>query len=99
MEKIKANFSITYTTGTHIEFTALFDTVRSYAEVVRKMEDYMDNPSSFAYSSIRLAPYNEDINAELLTTDILLSLDDLLYIQTSCEVIRYEVIRCEEPRI
>ena len=93
MEKIKANFSITYTTGTHIEFIALFDRVRSYAEVVRKMEDYMDNPSSFAYRSIRLAPYNEDINAELLTTDILLSLDDLLYIQTNCEILRYEELR------
>ena len=94
MEKIKANFSITYTSGTHIEFAALFDTVRSYEEVVRKMEDYMDKPSSFAYSSIRLAPYNEDINAELLATDILLNLDDLLYVQMSCEILRYE-----EPRI
>ena len=94
MEKIKANFSIAYTTGTHIEFSALFDTIKSYAEVVRKMEDYMDNPSSFAYRSISLTPYNEDINAELLATDILLNLDDLLYVQTSCEILRYE-----EPRI
>ena len=93
MEKIKANFSITYTTGIHVELVALFDNVRACAEVVEKMEDYMDNPSSFAYSSIRLAPYNEDINAEILATDILLSLDDLLYVQASCEVIRYE-----EPR-
>lgn len=93
MEKIKANFSITYTTGIHVELVTLFDNVRAYAEVVNKMEDYMDNPSSFAYSSIRLAPYNEDINAEILATDILLSLDDLLYVQASCEVIRYE-----EPR-
>lgn len=94
MEKIKANFSITYTTGSHIEFVALFDTVKAYADVVRKMEDYMDNPSSFSYKSIRLAPFNEDINAKLLSMDILLSLEDLLYVQTSCEVIRYE-----EPRV
>ena len=93
MEKIKANFSITYTSGTHIELVALFDTVKAYADMVSKMEDYIDNPSSFAYSSVRLAPYNEDINAEILATDILLSLDDLLYVQASCEVIRYE-----EPR-
>ena len=90
MEKIKASFSITYTTGTHIEFSAIFDSVRSYSDTVSKMEDYIDNPSSFAYSSVRLAPYNEDINAEILATDILLSLDDLLYVQASCEVIRYE---------
>lgn len=94
MEKIKANFSITYTSGTHIEFVALFDTIKSYAEVIGKMEDYMDSPSSFDYRSISLTPYNEDINAELLATDILLNLDDLLYVQTSCEILRYE-----EPRI
>ena len=94
MEKIKANFSITYTSGTHIEFAALFDSIKSYAEVIGKMEDYMDSPSSFDYRSISLTPYNEDINAELLATDILLNLDDLLYVQTSCEILRYE-----EPRI
>ena len=94
MEKIKANFSITYTSGTHIEFSAIFDSVRSYSDMVTKIEDYMDNPLSFGYSSISFSPYNENINSELLNTDILLSLNDLLFIQTSCEVIRYE-----EPRI
>lgn len=94
MEKIKANFSITYTSGIHIEFSAIFDSVRSYSDIVTKIEDYMDNPSSFGYSSLSFSPYNENINADLLNTDILLNLDDLLYVQTSCEILRYE-----EPRI
>lgn len=87
MEKIKANFSITYTSGTHIEFSAIFDSVRSYSDMVSKIEYYMDNPSSF---SISFSPYNENINADLLNTDILISLNDLLFIQTSCEIVRYE---------
>ena len=94
MEKIKANFSITYTSGTHIEFSALFDNIKGYDDTVQTIENFMDNSESFGFTSIRLIPYNENINADLLSTDILLSLNDLLFIQTSCEVIRYE-----EPRI
>lgn len=94
MEKIKANFSITYTSGTHIEFSALFDTVEIYDETVQKIEDFMDSPKSFGFTSIRLTPFNEDINGDELGTDILISMVDILCIKTSCQVIKYE-----EPRI
>lgn len=94
MEKIKANFSITYTSGIHIEFSAIFDSVRSYSDIVTKIEDYMDNPQSFGFTSLRLTPFNEDINGDELGTDILISIVDILCVKTSCQVIKYE-----EPKI
>ena len=94
MEKIKANFSITYTSGTHIEFSALFDTIEMYDDTIQKIEDFMDSPESFGFSSIRLTPYNENINGDELGTDILISMVDILCVKTSCQVIKYE-----EPKI
>lgn len=90
MEKIKAHFSITYDSGIHIELVAMFDNIKAYADTVRDMEDYMDNPSIFNFNVKRLTPYNDDANADILSTDILVSLKGLLFIQTNCEVIRYE---------
>ena len=94
MEKIKTIFSISYSSGNHIEVVALFDTVEIYDETVQKIEDFMDNPKSFGFTSIRLTPFNEDINGDELGTDILISMVDILCIKTSCQVIKYE-----EPRI
>ena len=94
MEKIKTTFSIAYSSGNHIEVVALFDNIDIYDDTVQKIEDYMDNPESFGFTSIRLTPFNEDINAEELGTDILISMVDLLCVKTSCQVIKYE-----EPKV
>lgn len=94
MEKIKTIFSISYSSGNHIEVVALFDTIMAYDDVIQKIESFMDNPESFGYTSIRLTPYNENINGDELGTDILISMVDILCVKTSCQVIKYE-----EPKI
>ena len=94
MEKIKTIFSISYSSGNHIEVVALFDNINIYDETVQKIEDFMDSPESFGFSSIRLTPYNENINGDELGTDILISMLDILCVKTSCQVIKYE-----EPKI
>ena len=90
MERIKTVFHVIYVNGTHLEVAALFDTIDDYDEAVDKIEDYIDNPQSFNYTSIRLTPYNSDINGDVITTDILLRLDDIIYVDASCETIKYE---------
>lgn len=94
MEKIKTIFSISYSSGNHIEVVALFDTIEMYDETIQKIEDFMDSPQSFGFTSIRLTPFNEDINGDELGTDILISMEDILCVKTSCQVIKYE-----EPKI
>lgn len=90
MEKIKTIFSISYRSGNHIEVVALFDNIDLYDETVQKIEDFMDSPESFGFTSIRLTSFNEDINGEELSTDILISMLDILCVKTSCQVIKYE---------
>ena len=94
MEKIKTIFSISYSSGNHIEVVALFDTIMEYDDTIQKIEDFMDSPESFGFSSIRLTPYNENINGDELGTDILISMVDILCVKTSCQVIKYE-----EPKV
>ena len=94
MEKIKTTFSISYSSGNHIEVVALFDTIMEYDDTIQKIEGFMDSPESFGFSSIRLTPYNENINGDELGTDILISMVDILCVKTSCKVIKYE-----EPKI
>ena len=94
MEKIKANFSITYTSGNHIEVVALFDNIIEYDNTIQTIENFMDSPQSFRFTSIRLTPFNEDINGDELGTDILISMVDILCVKTSCQVIKYE-----EPKV
>ena len=94
MEKIQTIFSISYSSGNHIEVVALFDTIMEYDDTVQKIEDFMDSPESFGFSSIRLTPYNENINGDELGTDILISMLDILCVKTSCQVIKYE-----EPKV
>lgn len=90
MERIKTLFHVIYDNGTHLEVAALFDTIDDYDEAVDKIEDYIDNSQSFNYKSIRLTPYNPDINGDVIATDILLRLDDIIYVDASCETIKYE---------
>ena len=90
MERIKTLFHVIYANGTHLEVAALFDTIDDYDDAVDKIEDYIDNPQSFNYNSIRLTPYNPDINGDVIATDILLRLDDIIYVDASCETIKYE---------
>lgn len=90
MERIKTLFHVIYTNGTHLEVAALFDTIDDYDEAVDKIEDYIDNPQSFNYKSIRLTPYNPNINGDVIATDILLRLDDIIYVDASCTTIKYE---------
>jgi hypothetical protein len=90
MERIKTLFHVIYVNGTHLEVAALFDTIDDYDEAVDKIEDYIDSPQSFNYKSIRLTPYNSDINGDVIATDILLRLDDIIYVDASCETIKYE---------
>ena len=94
MEKIKTIFSISYSSGNHIEVVALFDTIMAYDDTIQKIEDFMASPESFGFSSIRLTPYNQNINGDELGTDILISMVDILCVKTSCQVIKYE-----EPKI
>lgn len=90
MERIKTLFHVIYANGTHLEVAALFDTIDDYDEAVDKIEDYIDNPQSLNYKSIRLTPYNPDINGDAIATDILLRLDDIIYVDATCEPIKYE---------
>lgn len=90
MEKIKTLFSIIYDDASRVEAVSLFDDVKEYESTVSRIEEYIDNPQSFDFNSIRLTPYNEDINSSYLATDIILNLNNIRCIYTTCEVIKYE---------
>lgn len=90
MERIKTLFHVIYANGTHLEVAALFDDIDEYDGVIKDIEGYIDAPQTFKYKSIRLIPYNPDINAQAIATDIILRLDDIIYVDATCETIKYE---------
>ena len=79
-----------YNNGTHLEVAALFDTIDDYDDAVEDIQSYIDNPEFYNQKCIRLTPYNPDINGDVIATDILLRLDDIIYVDASCETIKYE---------
>lgn len=90
MERIKTLFHVIYVNGTHLEVAALFDTIDDYDDAVEDIQGYIDNPEFYSQKCIRLTPYNPDINGDVIATDILLRLDDIIYVDASCETIKYE---------
>lgn len=90
MERIKTLFHVIYKNGTHLEVAALFDTIDDYDDAVEDIQGYIDNPEFYNQRCIRLTPYNPDINSDVIATDILLRLDDLIYVDAACETIKYE---------
>ena len=90
MERIKTLFHVIYNNGTHLEVAALFDTIDDYDDAVEDIQSYIDNPEFYNQKCIRLTPYNPDINGDVIATDILLRLDDIIYVDASCETIKYE---------
>ena len=90
MERIKTLFHVIYANGTHLEVAALFDTIDDYDDAVEDIQGYIDNPEFYNQKFIRLTPYNPDINGDVIATDILLRLDDIIYVDASCETIKYE---------
>ena len=79
-----------YANGTHLEVAALFDTVDDYDDVIEDIQGYIDTPNLYNQRCIRMAPYNPDINGDAIATDILLRLDDIIYVDAVCETIKYE---------
>lgn len=90
MERIKTLFHVIYANGAHLEVAALFDTVDDYDDVIEDIQGYIDTPDLYNQRSIRMAPYNPDINGDAIATDILLRLDDIIYVDATCETIKYE---------
>ena len=90
MERIKTLFHVIYENGTHLEVAALFDTVDDYDDTIETIEGYIDDPQLYNQRSIRLTPYNHDINGDVIATDIILRLDSIIYVEASCETIKYE---------
>lgn len=90
MERIKTLFHVIYANGTHLEVAALFDTVDDYDDVIEDIQGYIDTPGVYNQRCIRMAPYNPDINGDAIATDIILRLDDIIYVDAVCETIRYE---------
>lgn len=90
MERIKTLFHVIYANGTHLEVAALFDTIDDYDEAVEDIQGYIDNPEFYNQKCLRWTPYNPDINGDVIATDILLRLDDIIYVDASCETIKYE---------
>lgn len=90
MERIKTLFHVIYANGTHLEVAALFDTVNDYDDVIEGIQGYIDAPDLYNQRCIRMAPYNPDINGDAIATDILLRLDDIIYVDATCETIKYE---------
>lgn len=90
MERIKTLFHVIYANGTHLEVAALFDTIDDYDDAVEDIQGYIDNPEFYNQKCTRLTPYNPDINGDVIATDILLRLDDIIYVDASCETIKYE---------
>lgn len=90
MERLKAVFGITYESGNHIELVALFDNLEEYDRVMDLIESYLDSSEVHSYHSIRLTPFNDDPNGDILSTDILLSLKNLQCVKVACELIKYE---------
>lgn len=90
MERIKTLFHVIYASGTHLEVAALFDTVDDYDNVIEDIQGYIDTPDLYNQRCIRMAPYNPDINGDAIATDILLRLDDIIYVDAVCETIKYE---------
>ena len=90
MERIKTLFHVIYANGTHLEVAALFDTVDDYDDVIEDIQGYIDAPDLYNQRCIRMAPYNPDINGDAIATDILLRLDAIIYVDATCETIKYE---------
>nr|DAF98286.1 MAG TPA: hypothetical protein [Siphoviridae sp. ctaDn21] len=90
MERIKTLFHVIYANGTHLEVAALFDTIDDYDDTVEAIEGYIDNPQLYDQRCLRLTPYNADINGDVIATDIVLRLDDIIYVEAACETIKYE---------
>lgn len=90
MERIKTLFHVIYANGTHLEVAALFDTIDDYDDAVEDIQGYIDSPEFYNQKCLRLTPYNPDINGDVIATDILLRLDDIIYADASCETIKYE---------
>ena len=90
MERIKTLFQVIYINGAHLEVAALFDTIDDYDDAVEDIQGYIDNPEFYNQKCLRLTPYNSDINGDVIATDILLRLDDIVYVNATCETIKYE---------
>lgn len=90
MERIKTIFHVIYANGAQLEVAALFDDIEDYDAQVEVIEGYIDNPQLYDQRCIRLTPYNPNINADCIATDILLRLDDIIYVNATCETIKYE---------
>lgn len=90
MERIKTVFHVIYANGTHLEVAALFETIDDYDDTIESVEGYLDNPQLYDQRCLRLTPYNPDINSEVIATDIIVRLDDIIYVDATCERIRYE---------
>lgn len=90
MERIKTLFHVIYANGTHLELAALFDTVDDYDDTIETIEGYIDDPRLYNQRCLHLTPYNPDINGDAIATDILLRLDDIIYVDATCETIKYE---------
>lgn len=90
MERIKTLFHVIYNNGTHLEVAALFDTIDDYDDAVEDIQGHIDNPEFYNQKCLRLTPYNSDINGDVIATDILLRLDDIVYVNATCETIKYE---------
>ena len=90
MERIKTLFHVIYENGTHLEVAALFNTINDYDDVIEDIQGYIDSPDLYNQRSIRMTPYNHDINGDVIATDIILRLDDIIYVEATCETIKYE---------
>lgn len=90
MERIKTLFNVIYNNGTHLEVAALFDTIEDYDDVIEVIEGYIDNPQIYDAKCLKLKPYNPDINSVAIATDIIIRLDDIIYVDATCEIIKYE---------
>nr|DAO77021.1 MAG TPA: hypothetical protein [Caudoviricetes sp.] len=90
MERIKTLFQVIYSNGAYLEVAALFDTIDDYDDAVEDIQGYIDNPEFYNQKCLRLTPYNSDINGDVIATDILLRLDDIVYVNATCETIKYE---------
>jgi hypothetical protein len=90
MERIKTLFQVIYSNGAHLEVAALFDTIDDYDDAVEDIQGYIDDPEFYNQKCLRLTPYNSDINGDVIATDILLRLDNIVYVNATCETIKYE---------
>lgn len=90
MERIKTLFHMIYDNGTHLEVAALFETIDDYDDTVEVIEGYIDNPQLYTEKCLRLTPYNPDINGNVIATDIIFRLDGIIYVDATCERIKYE---------